>query len=193
MNNEPLDKILEGCRLNDRTSQKNLYRNYYSYVMSIALRYASNDSNAVEMANDAFLKIFTHVKNFTPRYGNTLASFTGWVKKVVIYACIDHLRKYNKGPITTSIDIEQSVPADPGENAEDILQHKEIIKCIQQLSRAYRAVFNLYVIEGFSHAEIAERLNISEGASKSNLHKAKQNLQQLLRKRTIVNYETNLC
>ena len=193
MSNEQLDKILEGCRLNERASQKDLYRNYYSYVMSIALRYSSNDSSAVEMTNDTFLKIFKDLCRFVPRYGNTLASFTGWVRRVAIYACIDYLRKYNKNAITTSIDIEQSIPADPGENAEDILQHKEIIKCIQQLSRAYRAVFNLYVIEGFSHAEIAQKLNISEGASKSNLHKAKQNLQQLLRKRHIVNYETNLC
>lgn len=193
MRNEQLDKILEGCRLNKRTSQKDLYQNYYSYVMSIALRYCSNDNNAVEMTNDTFLKIFKDINRFAPRYLNTIASFTGWVKRVAIHACIDHLRKYNKSTIITSIDIEQSESADTGENPENILQHKEIVKCIQQLSRAYRNVFNLYVIEGFSHAEIAERLNISEGASKSNLHKAKQNLQELLRKRHIVNYKSNLC
>jgi RNA polymerase sigma-70 factor, ECF subfamily len=193
MSNEQLDKILEGCRHNERISQKDLYRNYYSYIMSIALRYSSDNSNAVEMTNDTFLKIFKDVNRFVPRYGNTLASFTAWIKKVAIYTCIDYIRKYNKSTITTSIDVEQSIPADPGENAEDMLQHKEVIKCIQQLSRAYRAVFNLYVIEGFSHAEIAQKLNISEGASKSNLHKAKQNLQQFLKKRHIVNYEPNLC
>jgi len=190
---EQLEKILSGCRTNCRTAQKELYTNYYGYAMSIALRYSSSHDNAVEMINDAFLKIFTQVKNFTTRYDNILASFTAWLRKVVIYSCIDHLRKYNKNPLSASIEIEHSVPSSACENAEDILQYKEIIKCVQQLSPAYRAVFNLYVIEGFSHAEIAQKLNISDGASKSNLHKAKQNLQHLLKKIHMVNYETNLC
>lgn len=190
---EQLEKILSGCRTNCRAAQKELYNNYYGYAMSIALRYSACDDNAVEMINDAFLKIFTQVKNFTTRYDNILASFTGWLRKVVIYSCIDHLRKYNKNPLSASLEIEHSVHSNAGENAEDILQYKEIIKCVQQLSPVYRAVFNLYVIEGFSHAEIAKKLNISDGASKSNLYKAKQNLQRLLRKRHIINYETNLC
>ena len=193
LTNEQLEKILSGCRTNCRVSQKELYNNYYGYAMSIALRYSSSHDNAVEMINDAFLKIFTQVKNFTTRYDNTLASFTAWLRKVIIYSCIDHLRKYNKNPLNESIEIGHSVSSGASENAEDILQFKEIIKCVQQLSPVYRAVFNLYVIEGFSHAEIAEKLSISDGASKSNLYKAKQNLQRLLRKRHMVNYETNFC
>ena len=92
----------------------------------------------------------------------------------------------------TSSDPGQVVIADERENAEQMLQYKEIIKCIQQLSPAYKAVFNLYVIEGFSHAEIADKLNISESTSKSNLYKARQNLQQLVKKSNIISYERTL-
>ena len=190
--NEQIEIILNGCRLNQRGAQKELYRKYYGYAMSIALRYASNYDNAVEMVNDAFLKIYRDLKNFVPRYDNTVASFTAWLKQVVICACIDHIRKYNKKEMMTSVDPEQVVVADERETAEQMLQHKEIIKCIQQLSPAYKAVFNLYVIEGFSHAEIADKLNISENTSKSNLHKARQNLQQLVKKSNIISYERTL-
>ena len=79
--------------------------------------------------------------------------------------------------------------ADGNETAEQMLQHKDIITCIRQLPPAYKQVFNLYVIEGFSHAEIAGKLNVSEGTSKSNLFKAKQNLQKILRESNIINYE----
>ena len=192
LTNEQIEIILNGCRLNQRRAQKELYRNYYGYAMSIALRYSSSYDNAVEMTNDAFLKIYRDLKNFVPRYDNTVTSFMAWFKKVVINACIDHIRKYNKKEMMASVDPEQVVIADERETPEQMLQHKEIIKCIQQLAPAYKAVFNLYVIEGFSHAEIADKLNISEGTSKSNLYKARQNMQQLLKKSNIISYERTL-
>ena len=186
---EQIKIILEGCKENQRDAQKKLYRIYYSYAMAIALRYSSNYDNAVEMTNDGFLKIYRDMKNFVPRYGNTAASFMGWFKKILVNACIDHIRKYNRKETMASADINNLTLADERETAEQILQHKEIIKCIQRLSPVYKAVFNLYVIEGFSHAEIADKLNISEGTSKSNLSKARQNLQQLLQKSNIISYE----
>lgn len=192
LSKEKIEIILNGCRLNQRAAQKELYSSYYGYAMSIALRYASSYDNAVEMINDAFLKIYRDLKNFVPRYDNTVSSFTGWLNKVVVYACIDHIRKYNKKEMMASVDPDHAILADERETAEQMLQHKEIIKCIQQLSPAYKAVFNLYVIEGFSHAEIADKLNISESTSKSNLYKARQNLQQLLKKSNIISYERTL-
>jgi len=192
LTNEQIKIILKGCMLNERAAQKELYVNYYSYAMSIAMRYSSNYDNAVEMTNDGFLKIYRDLKNFVPRFDNTIASFTAWLKKIMINTCIDHIRKYGKKEMTNSIEIEQVSITDQRETAEQMLQHKEIIKCIQQLSPVYKAVFNLYVIEGFSHAEIAEQLDISEGTSKSNLHHARQNLQQLLKKSHIINYERSI-
>ncbi|MEP6713828.1 MAG: RNA polymerase sigma factor [Ferruginibacter sp.] len=190
--NEQIEIILYGCRQNERAAQKKLYHRYYRYAMSIALQYSSNHNNAVEMINDAFLKIFRDLKKFVPRYNNTSSSFTAWFKQVVIYACIDHLRKYNKKEMMASADPAQELIEDPRQNVEQILQHKEIIHCIQQLSPAYKTVFNLYAIQGFSHAEIADKLNISLGTSKSNFHKARQNLQALLKKKNIIRYSTSI-
>jgi len=190
--NQQIELILNGCRLNQRAPQKELYTLYYSYAMSIALRYSSSYDNAVEMTNDAFLKIYRDLKNFVPRFDNTVISFTAWFKKVVVNACIDHLRKYSKKEMMASVGTDEVSIADERETAVQMLQHKEIIKCIQQLSPAYKAVFNLYVIEGFSHAEIAAKLNTSESTSKSNLHKARQNLQQLLKESHIVSYERTI-
>ncbi len=178
--NEEIERILDGCRCNQRSAQKELYSKYYGYAMSISLRYSSNYDNAVEMINDAFLKIFKDVKNFAPRNNNLASSFTAWLKKIVICACIDHIRKYSKKDLRTAVGTEHARLADKTETAEQIMQHKEIIKCIKQLSPVYKTVFNLYVIEGFSHAEIAGKLGIAENTSKSNLHKAKQNLQRLI-------------
>jgi RNA polymerase sigma factor (sigma-70 family) len=187
--NKPIETILNGCRINQRLAQKELYRRYYRYVMSIAMRYTSCYDNAVEMANDAFLKIYMSLKNFEPRYDNTIISFTAWLKKIVIYTCIDHRRKYNKKERMAGVHSDITSLTDESETAEQMLQHKDIIKCIRQLSPAYKQVFNLYVIEGFSHAEIAGKLNVSEGTSKSNLFKAKQNLQKILKESNIINYE----
>ncbi len=185
---EQLEEMLKGCKRNERLAQKELYHNYYNYAMSIALRYSSTYDSSIEMINDAFLKVFKSIQTFEPRHGNTVASFTAWLKKILIYSCIDHIRKYNKKEMIGLVDTEQITMADHCETAEQMLQHKEIITSIQHLSPAYKAVFNLYVIEGFSHAEIAEKLNISEGASKSNLHKARQNLRHLLEESNAINY-----
>jgi len=190
--NETIETILNGCRINQRLAQKELYRRYYRYVMSIAMRYTSCYDNAVEITNDVFLKIYMSLKNFEPRYDNIISSFTAWLKKIAIYTCIDHRRKYYKKERMANILSDMAALTDESETAEQMLQHKEIIKCIRQLSPVYKEVFNLHVIEGFSHAEIAGKLNVSEGTSKSNLFKAKQNLKNILRKNNILSYERTL-
>jgi len=183
LSNEQLSILLNGCILNKRSAQKEFYHVFFGYSMSIALRYSSGYDNAVEITNDAFLKIYNGLKNFTLRLDNIVALFMAWFKKIVINTCIDYLRKHRKRElIITSTDVKQVMLADEDETGEQMLQYQEIIKCIQQLSPVYKTVFNLYVIEGFSHAEIAYQLNISEGASKSNLFKAREHLKQLLKK-----------
>ena len=99
-----MEEILDGCRQNQRAAQKELYSMYYRYAMAIALRYSNNYDNAVEMTNDAFLKIFRDLKNFVPRFSSTANSFTGWLKKVVINSCIDHIRMYNKKEMMAGVD-----------------------------------------------------------------------------------------
>jgi RNA polymerase sigma-70 factor, ECF subfamily len=189
LTNEKIEAVLKGCRLNQRVAQKELYAIYFGYAMSIALRYSSDHDNAIEMTNDAFLRIYKSLQNFVPRFDNTVISFTAWFKKVVINSSIDHLRKYHKKEMMARTDIEQVALSYEHETAEQRFQYTEIIKAIQKLSPAYKAVFNLYVIEGYSHAEISNALNISQGTSKSNLSKARQNLQELLKKSDIISPE----
>ncbi|MDB5276615.1 MAG: polymerase sigma factor [Ferruginibacter sp.] len=163
---EQFEMILDGCRLNEGAAQRQLYNRYYRYAMSIAFRYTSDYDNAVEMVNDGFFKIFRELKKFAPRNENTAASFMAWFKQVIIFACIDHLRKYNKKEGRVIVEPAKVAIEDTCKNAVGILQHKDIIHCIQQLSPVYKMVFDLYAIEGYSHAEIANKLNISEGTSK---------------------------
>jgi RNA polymerase sigma factor (sigma-70 family) len=182
--NQNLEQTILGCRNSERLAQKELYTQFYGFSMSIALRYASNYDNAVEMVNDGFLKIFRDLRLFEPKFNNLTASFTAWLRRVMVNACIDHLRKYKNANFLTSVEGYENSYVDPTANAEQIMEYKEILQSVQRLSPQYRTVFNLYVLEGLSHSEIAQKLNISENTSKSNLFKARQNLMDILNNRT---------
>lgn len=186
LNNEQIEIILDGCRLNNRAAQKELYSHYYGYAMSIAQMYANGYDNAVEMVNDGFLRIFTSLKSFEPRFENVGASFTVWIRRIIVNACIDHIRKYQKKEMAASVEITSLIISTKDQGADQKLEQKDIINCVQQLSPAYKGVFSLFVIEGYSHEEIARELNISVGASKSNLFKARQQLQELLKKSNVI-------
>jgi RNA polymerase sigma-70 factor (ECF subfamily) len=149
----------------------------------------------VEITNDAFFKVFKEVTKFLPRHENASASFKAWFKKILVNTSIDHFRKYHKKEIMATSEMGTTLLIDQQETAEDLLQYKEIIKLIQQLSPAYRAVFNLYIFEGFTHAEIAKTLKISEGSSKSNLFKARQHLQAFFKHNKSLNLkkEMTIC
>lgn len=177
---EELEKHIRGCILNSRESQKTIYSSFYGYAMAVCDRYTNNQDDAVEILNDGFLKIFKEVHQFSPRYEDVMASFKGWLRKIMIYTAIDHFRKNHKHRMITEFDqVVYNLPSD-GENAVDKLSYEEIINAIQNLSPAYRTVFNLFVIEGFHHEEIASQLEISIGTSKSNLSKARIRLQKIL-------------
>lgn len=176
---EELILHIRGCCLNDRNSQKKIFSAFYGYAMSVCSRYTNKQEDAAEILNDGFLKIFKEIHRFTPAYADVAMSFKGWLRKIMIYTAIDHNRKFNKYEVTsyggTIIDM-------PGieETALDKISYGEIIKAIRNLSPAYRTILNLYIIEGFSHNEIAEKLGIAVGTSKSNLSKAKIQLQKIL-------------
>jgi RNA polymerase sigma factor (sigma-70 family) len=185
---EQLSLVLNRCRMNERGAQKELYCNYYGFAMSITLQYSSCYDAAVDRANDSFLKVFKALKNFDPVYDRSSIIFIAWFRKILTNTCLDHIRS-NRKELIADVKIEDVSISHQGETAEDWLQHKDLVKCIQQLSPAYKAAINLYVIEGYSHAEIAERFHITEGASKSNLFKAKRRLQVLLKTHNAINHE----
>jgi len=179
---EELNVHIRGCTLNDRESQKKIYNSFYSYGMAICDRYTKRKEDSIEIFNDSFLKIFKEIHRYKPAYDDEVNSFKGWVRKIMIYTAIDHCRKYNKHYFTAELDTSLAYFAVEEENAFDMISYDEIIRAIRELSPAYRTVLNLFIVDGFSHEEIANQLGISVGTSKSNLSKARQQLQKILKK-----------
>ncbi|MEI7735931.1 MAG: sigma-70 family RNA polymerase sigma factor [Ferruginibacter sp.] len=177
---EELNIQIRGCALNQRESQKKLYNSFYGYAMSICDRYTSREEDASEILNDGFLKIFKEIHHFKPAYTDVVSSFKGWLRKIMVYTAIDHFRKNNKHQNMSELDTAIiHLPAE-NETAIDKISYDEIIRFIQDLSPAYRTVLNLFVVEGFSHEEVSKQLGISVGTSKSNLAKARKQLQKIL-------------
>jgi RNA polymerase sigma-70 factor (ECF subfamily) len=187
-----LTEHIEGCVRNSRESQKTIYSSFYGYALTICDRYAGSKDDAVEILNDGFLKIFKELHKYQPAYADTVASFTGWLRKIMVYTAIDHYRKNKKHLVNGHTDPSTLQIAAHYETALDKLSYEEILKAIQFLSPAYRTVFNLFVIEGLSHDEISKKLGIAEGTSKSNLAKARMQLQKILLKEYQIEYTRNV-
>jgi RNA polymerase sigma factor (sigma-70 family) len=171
---------VEACALNKRDSQKVIYNSFYGYAMAICDRYTRNQEDAVEILNDGFLKIFKEIHHYQPAYADVVSSFKGWLRKIMVYTAIDHFRKNQKHKVVTELDNVVYQLESVNEDAIDKLSHEEIIRAIQELSPGYRTVLNLFIIEGLSHEEISNKLGISTGTSKSNLSKARRQLQKIL-------------
>ena len=172
--NKKLAALLAGCRQMDESSQMELYRRFYSYGMSICLRYSRSRESALEMVNDGFLKVFLKIEQYDPEF-----PFRPWLRRILINASIDYYRKYeqNKNEEEWTSGEETSAYND----ALDHLEYDDLLKIMQMLPPAYRMTFNLYVVEGLSHAEVAEQLGTTVGTSKSNLAKARKKIKELLR------------
>lgn len=153
--------------------------------MSICMRYCQNEEDALEVAQDGFLKVFRHLNDFVHPHDpeSLFPAFRGWLKKIMVYTAIDHYRARKKYEPADDIDHQSyKLPSD-NHHPLDKLAYEELIRLVQALSPAYRSVFNLYVIDGFTHEEVAETLGISVGTSKSNLAKARENLRNMIKKR----------
>lgn len=177
--------LIEGCVKKDRKSQKELYKLYYGYALRICLRYAKNKDEAIEVVNDGFMKVFMHIARYQVEQ-----SFNSWLSTIMINTAIDHYRKRIK-----QLEMEELNEQHQVEDRENILSninYEDLIKLVQKLSYAYRTVFNLFAIDGYTHEEISKLLHISVGSSKSNLFKARENLKKMLTERKMaVNDDTN--
>lgn len=149
---------------------------FYAYGMSIAMRYADTRDQAAEILNDAMMKVFDNIRKYDPD-----RPFKPWLRKIIINTAINHYHKNKKHQEWEELNLNGNYAG----NDETIISgiaYREIIEMVQRLTPAYRTVFNLYVIEGFRHEEIADMLEIAVGTSKSNLAKAKRNLRSMLEK-----------
>lgn len=169
-------KIVKGCRKRSRKSQKKLYQRFYAYGMSITLRYAKSRTEAAEILNDAFMKVFTNINSY-----DSDRPFKPWLRRIVVNTAINHYHKHKTDTQQVDLDVDKKEISREQEVLSGI-SYDEIVDMVQQLSPAYQTVFNLFVIEGFKHREIAKMLDIAVGTSKSNLAKAKKNLQSIVEK-----------
>jgi RNA polymerase sigma factor (sigma-70 family) len=160
--------------MRDRNAQEHLYYSYYGYTMSIALRFSGSREMAEEIVNDSFLKVFSKIESH-----DTDKSFKAWVRRIVVNTALDYHRNDLRNLDTIELIEEKHDRVD--ENFE-FPRAEEIINQLQKLSPMYRLVFNLYVMEEYSHEEIANMLNISVSTSRSNLSRAKERIVELVEK-----------
>ncbi len=171
---DEIAELINGCIKDDRKSQEKLYRMFYLAMMNLCLRYTRNESDAMEALNLAFYKVFKNIKLFNHEKG----SFYTWAGTIVVRSCIDLINVSSKKlPVMELEEVsEHSVPSDVLEK----INSEQLLSFIRALSPALRTVFNLFVMEGYSHAEIGKLMSISEGTSKWHLSEAKKQLQKMI-------------
>lgn len=176
---EELNIIISKCLRENRKAQEDLFKLFYGKMLGVSMRYTKDEDTAQEVVQESFIKCFDKLSTF-----DTDGYFEGWLKRIVINTAIDNIRKSKKSPYVNDLNEDYSL-SNEEEDDEDFeitkMKTDLIMNAIQNLSPAYQAVFNLYVVEEYTHREIADMLKISEGTSKSNLSKAKANLKKMLK------------
>lgn len=176
---EVVAQLVKGCIEGDKRCQLLLYKAFYGKMLAVCMRYSGGTDEAKDLLHDGFLKVFAHLKGFKNE-----GSLEGWIRRIITNNAIDFVRKKRE----VFLGFDERIPPESAQGkiddeeleGEEFVQLKAelIMKLVQQLSPAYRTVFNMYVLDDYSHKEIAEILGINIGTSKSNLAKAKQKLRE---------------
>ncbi len=169
-----VQEIISGCIRKDRASQHLLYKEFYSYCVAICKRYSISDFEAADVLNNGFLKIFNNIDKY-----DSSKPIKAWISKIMVNTAIDHYRSNLR--FNSYDDISEYEQSGTEAVVYEQMAYKELLLMVQSLSPSYRVVFNMYAIDGYSHDEIAKTLNISVGSSKSNLFKARQRLQEMIK------------
>jgi RNA polymerase sigma-70 factor (ECF subfamily) len=173
MKDSTFAEIVQSCQRQERQGQEQMFNLFYNYAMSVAIRYTPTMEIAEEVVNDSFVKVFTNID----RLYNPELSFKGWLRRIVINTALDLLKK-KKMIQVNNLDTGWQV----GEESDIVerLTREKVLEYVKKLPTQYKTVFNLYVVDGYTHPEIAVLLNISVGSSKSNLSRARFHLKHLL-------------
>ncbi|MBP7390343.1 MAG: RNA polymerase sigma factor [Chitinophagales bacterium] len=166
-------QIREGCFKGDRRFQQMLYDMFSSKMFGVCMRYANEYNAAQDLLQEGFVKVFRNIDKFRGE-----GSFEGWVRRIFVNTAIEHYRKQVN--LYAIVDNDLKAYENYDNNALETLKEQDIVKMIQKLSHGYRTVFNLYVVEGYSHKEIGDLMGISEGTSKSQLARARYLLQKMI-------------
>jgi len=173
----PERELIERCVKQDLQAQEELYRRFAPKMYGVCLRFARNRMEAEDILQDGFIKVFKHMSDY--RFEGV---FEGWVRRTFINTAINFYKKKSKDLIeinSEKIELSGSTEA----NIIEAINASELLQLIQELPEGYRLVFNLHIIEGYSHKEIGQMLNISENTSKSQLSRARTTLQNIINKR----------
>lgn len=168
--------IIDKCKNQERSGQKALYDKYAPLFFSICLRYIKEKTAAEDLLMESFYRIFSKIGQYKAQ-----GSFEGWMKRIVVNECLMYLRKNNNMNLHLDLDKAKVIPENP--TIIDDLSYQEILDLLDLLPNGYRTIFNLYIIEGYKHREIAEQLGISINTSKSQLILAKKKLRELYKKK----------
>jgi RNA polymerase sigma-70 factor (ECF subfamily) len=172
--------IIAGCLQNDVAAQRELYNRYSPKMLSVCYRFAQSREDGEDMLQEGFIKVFTQMHTFQNK-----GAFEGWIRRIIVHTCINFLKKHKK--FNESVDLayadyiqvkEETVPS--------IMQARQIIECIRLLPLGYRTVLNLYALEGYSHKEIGQMLDIEESTSRSQYTRAKSMLENILIRKQII-------
>jgi RNA polymerase sigma factor (sigma-70 family) len=175
----PEKELIKRCLKGDRFAQELLYRRFAAKMYAVCMRYLKQPAESEDVLQESFIKIFQSLKDYR---GD--GSFEGWVRRIVINTTINHIRRNLVAYADTEDKyLENTIPE--GYSIEADLSAQELLQLIHELPEGYRIVFNLYAIEGFTHAEIADMLGISVNTSKSQLSRARASLQKRLTKEMI--------
>ena len=176
------EELIEGCKKHDRNMQQSLYDKYAKAMYVVALRYVKLQQEAEDILQEAFVKVFQSIGKF--RKDSTLPY---WIKRIVVNTALNHQR--SKLYLYPMVDISNLKNWKDEADAISDFSHQELLKIINELPNGCKIIFNLYALEGYKHHEIAKKLKISEGTSKSQYARAKSLLRNKLRLHTKINYE----
>lgn len=180
---ENITQIINGCINKEHKYQKVLYERYRDYALRIVFRYIYRYDAAVDAVNDGFVKLFNHFHKFEKGTdADNEKIFAGWMKKIMINVSIDYLRRSNMLPEIGGISKDVWELSKNKDDADQTMLYNDLIVLIKELPPAYRIVFNLYVIDGYSHIEIAAMINTTAGNSKSTLSRARELLRKSIKK-----------
>jgi len=175
------EQLVNKCLEKDTLAQKQLFEFYSRRMMGVCLRYSKDMDEAKDVLQMGFIKIFEKLEMY-----NHQGSLEGWIRKIIVNTALDNIRKNKKLQNNVEIEKVDFQLQNANENAIDVLSAQDLLKVIQSMPTGFRTVFNMYVIEGFSHKEIAEELNISVSTSKSQFSRARVYLQKILIKEEII-------